>query len=142
VTVKENSPDVGWPSLETTFQTTRYSPAGPEPVRGWVTIAPSTVGAPSITDSPAGSVTVSSVAPSPSMSLALNVRVSSAGRVSTLLSAAGDDDTRASWAEADSGEKRTRNAARRVAARAIGAAGRRRAVVFTSPAYESPVWDR
>ncbi len=50
VTVKENSPEVGWPSLETTFQTTWYSPAGPEPSRGCVTMAPSTVGVPSMTD--------------------------------------------------------------------------------------------
>lgn len=91
-------------------------------------------------EAPDGSVTTTSVAPSPPISFALKVSVNAAGTTSTDSSAAGDDDTSASCAEAERGERSTRKAASRVAARAIGAAERLRALVFTSTAYESSVW--
>ena len=91
VTVKAKSPEIGCPSLETTFHRTVTRPDA-APLSGCVTTVPSTTGSPSESTAPDASVTWSSVAPGSVASSPLNVRVSWAGRASSEVSAAGSVD--------------------------------------------------
>jgi tetrahydrodipicolinate N-succinyltransferase len=74
-TEKANSPEIGCPSLETTFHSTVTTPDA-APLSGCVTTVPSARGSPSASDVPAASVTWSSVAPGSVASSPLKVRVS------------------------------------------------------------------
>ena len=82
VTVNANSPEIGWPSLETTFHSTVMAPDA-APASGWVSTLSCTVGAPAARVVPAASVTCTSVAPSSVAMSALKVSVSWAGSASS-----------------------------------------------------------
>src|SRR6478735_3169454 len=125
VTVKEYSPEIGCPSLETTFQSTVREPDA-SPASFCVTTVSLMTGAPSTSDEPEASVTAISFAPASVEMRPLKVSVISAGRASRVASDAGSLETSSSCALAGAATRTAApKAARRPTMRAARPAPRR-----------------